>query len=160
MGLDMHLQRTTYVQNWPKTKPEDRIEMILYGNTRGIDPEKITYIMEEVGYWRKANAIHAWIVNNCADEADDRHHNPVHLYMPKEKLEELHKLACFVLGSKNDPNAEQIALKHLPPADGFYFGSKEIGEWYWQYIKDTVNILAEVLKSDFSRSEITYLANW
>jgi len=156
MGLDMYLHRKTYVKNWPTTKPEDRMEMILYGNTKGIDPDKITYIIEEVGYWRKANAIHGWIVNNCADGVDDC--QPI--CMPKQKLEELHKLACFVLGSKDHPDAEETALEHLPPADGFFFGSTEIGEWYWQDIKDTVNILSEVLKSDFNRCEITYQASW
>ena len=156
MGLDMYLNKRTYVQNWPSDKPEDRIEMTLSGNTKGINPDKIKYIIEEVGYWRKADAIHGWIVNNCADGVDDCQPIP----MTKKKLAELHKLACLVLGSKDDPNAEQIALKNLPPTQGFFFGSTEIGDWYWEDIKDTVNILANVLKCDFSKSEIEYQANW
>jgi hypothetical protein len=156
MGLDMYLNKRTYVQNWPHTKPEDRIEMTLSGNTKGINPDQIKYIIEEVGYWRKANAIHSWIVNNCADGVDDC--QPI--YMPKQKLEELHQLACFVLGSKDDPNAEQIALENLPPANGFFFGSTEIGDWYWEDIKHTINVLSHTLQSDFMESEIIYQASW
>lgn len=156
MGLDMYLRKKTYVVNWGNSKPEDRIEIKLSGNTRGIDPSKITYIAEEVGYWRKANAIHSWIVNNCADGEDICQE----IYMPQIKLRELHKLCCHVLGSKNDPNAEQIALEHLPPASGFFFGSTEVGEWYWEDIKHTINVISEALKADFNHSSIVYQASW
>lgn len=156
MGLDMYLHKKTYVQNWPHTKPEDRIEINISGNTKGINPDQIKYIVEEVGYWRKANAIHSWIVNNCADGLDECQQ----IYMPKQKLEELHQLACFVLGSKDDLNAEQIALENLPPANGFFFGPTEIGDWYWDDIHHTINVLSYALQSDFSKSQIIYQSSW
>lgn len=156
MGLDMYLHRQTYVQNWPHIKPEDRIEINISGNTKGVNPDQIKYIVEEVGYWRKANAIHSWIVNNCADGLDECQQ----ICMPKQKVEELHQLACFVLGSKDDPNAEQIALENLPPANGFFFGPTEIGDWYWDDIQHTINVLSYALQSDFSKSQIIYQASW
>lgn len=156
MGLDMYLSRKTYVQNWPNDKPEDRIEIKLSGNTKGIDPEKITYVMEEVGYWRKANAIHGWIVNNCADGED----NCQEIYMSKEKLEELYKLCCFVLGNKGTDNEKVVALKNLPPTSGFFFGSTEIDEWYWKNIEDTINVLSKTLRNYPHDSLITYQASW
>lgn len=156
MGLDMYLSRKTYVQNWPHKKPEEHIEIKLSGNTKGIDPSKISYVIENIGYWRKANQIHSWIVNNCADGEDSCQE----IYMPKEKLQELHKLACFVLGGKDHLNAEQIALKYLPPASGFFFGSTEVGDWYWEDIKHTINVLSEALQSDFDESSIYYQASW
>lgn len=156
MGLDMYLHKKTYVQNWPHTKPEERVEINISGNTRGIDPNQIKYVIEEVGYWRKANAIHGWIVENCADGVDEC--QPI--YMTKQKLEELHQLACFVLGSKDDPDAEQTALEHLPPTGGFFFGSTEIGDWYWEDISHTINVLSHTLQSNFMESEIIYQASW
>lgn len=37
----------------------------------GINPEKVKEITEEVGYWRKANAIHGWFVDNVQKGNDD-----------------------------------------------------------------------------------------
>ena len=42
----------------------------------------------KVAYWRKANAIHGWFVDNIQDGVDDQNE----YYVSKEKLEELKKL--------------------------------------------------------------------
>ena len=157
MGLDMYLSRKTYVQNWKHTKPEYRINIELSGNTRGIDPDKISHIVESVGYWRKANAIHGWIVNHCAG-GEDRCQE---IYMPKSKLEELYQTCCSVLGEESFESMTEAAFDELPPTEGFFFGSNEIGEWYKKDLKDTIKILGEVLaETDFTQSEIIYQASW
>ena len=157
MGLDMYLSRKTYVQNWEHTKPEDRISIDLSGNTKGIDPDKISYIIESVGYWRKANAIHGWIVDQCAG-GEDRCQE---IYMPKSKLEELHQLCCSILGEESEEALVNAALEKLPPAEGFFFGSNEVGNWYKQDLRDTINILGKVLtEPNFGESEIIYQASW
>lgn len=157
MGLDMYLSRKTYVKNSKHTKPEYRINIELSGNTRGIDPDKISHIVESVGYWRKANAIHGWIVNQCAG-GEDRCQE---IYMPKSKLEELHQLCCSILGEESEEALVNTALEELPPTEGFFFGSNEVGDWYKQDLKDTINILGEVLaETDFDESSIIYQASW
>jgi len=157
MGLDMYLSRKTYVRNWKHTKPEDRISIKLDGNSRGINPDKVSYIIESVGYWRKANAIHGWIVDQCAS-GEDRCQE---IYMPKSKIEELHQLCCSVLGEESEEALVNAALEELPPAEGFFFGSNEIGDWYKQDLKDTINILGEVLaETNFDESSIIYEASW
>lgn len=157
MGLDMYLSRKTYVQNWEHTKPEDRITIELSGNTKGVNPDKISYIIESAGYWRKANAIHGWIVNQCAG-GEDRCQE---IYMPKSKLEELHQLCCSILGEESEEALVNAALEELPPTEGFFFGSNEVGDWYKQDLKDTIKILGEVLaETDFTQSEIIYHASW
>ena len=157
MGLDMYLSRKTYVQNWEHTKPEDRISIELSGNTKGIDPDKISYIIESVGYWRKANAIHGWIVDQCAG-GEDRCQE---IYMPKSKLEELYQLCCSILGEESEEALVNAALEKLPPTEGFFFGTNKIGEWYKEDLRDTIITLREVLaETNFTESEIIYQASW
>ena len=157
MGLDMYLSRKTYVQNWEHTKPEDRITIELSGNTKGINPDKISYIIESVGYWRKANAIHGWIVEHCAG-GEDRCQE---IYMPKSKLDELYQTCCSILGEESLEGLKEAGLNKLPPTEGFFFGSNEVGEWYKEDLRDTIIILREVLaETDFTESEIVYQASW
>ena len=61
MGLDMYLYKKSYVKNWQHMKPESlhKITIKKGGKVRkDIKTDRITYIIEEVAYWRKANAIH------------------------------------------------------------------------------------------------------
>jgi len=65
MGLDMYLIRKTYAKNWDHREKRHKITKRNLGKElKHINPEKINYIEEEVGYWRKANAIHSWFVKN------------------------------------------------------------------------------------------------
>ena len=158
MGLDMYLYKQTYVQNWDHMKPEERIEIILSKNTKGINPDKISYIIEKVGYWRKANAIHGWIVEKCADGVDECQE----IHMPKQKLNELLQLCCSILGEESEEERTKAALEKLPPTSGFFFGSAKAGdEWYVEDLKNTIRILEEVLaETDFVESKIIYQASW
>ena len=69
MGLDMYLSKRTYVKNWDFMKPEELHEVLVTKNgvEVGIKPQRVSEIVEEVGYWRKANAIHDWFVKNVQD---------------------------------------------------------------------------------------------
>jgi hypothetical protein len=158
MGLDMYLYKQTYVQNWDHMKPEERIEIILSKNTKGINPDKISYIIEKVGYWRKANAIHGWIVEQCADGVDDCQE----IHVSKQKLDELLQLCCSILGEESEEERTKAALEKLPPTSGFFFGSAKAGdEWYVEDLKNTIRILEEVLaETDFVESKIIYQASW
>src|SRR5262249_17916981 len=92
MGLDMYLTRRTYVKQWAHQKPEERHEVTV---TRGgkprpdIQPARIKEIIEEVAYWRKANAIHAWFVKHVQSGEDDCGT----YYVGREQLEQL-KAEC------------------------------------------------------------------
>lgn len=155
MGLDMYLERRTYVKNWDHTPEDRKIKITLDGDTKGIDTEKISNIIEEAGYWRKANAIHGWIVDNLADGKDECQE----IYCSKEKLRELYNLCQKLLESKDEDEAEKL----LPPKKGFFFGSYEINEWYWQDLEETVKILEPVLEDmedSGTYSEYYYQASW
>lgn len=109
-------------------------------------------IMEQVGYWRKANQIHNWFVENIQDGIDDCcYHNEV----TKEDLEELlnicHEVIC---------NPDLVELR-LPTQSGFFFGSTEYGDWYMEQIRDTIDIITSVLETtDFEKQMVYYVASW
>ena len=61
MGLDMNLYRKTYVKRWDHIPAEKQFSVsVKMGNKKyeNIDSDKISYIEEEIAYWRKANQIH------------------------------------------------------------------------------------------------------
>lgn len=159
MGLDMYLERCDRkvwgYKNFDLDvikgeKPDLYNELKPYIVQRG----KNFYwesLFEEVGYWRKANAIHRWFVENVQDGVDDCGKYEVE----KEKLEEL------LAYCKEDLEDMSRAKELLPTMEGFFFGSTEYDEWYFEDIKDTIKILEKVLEeTDFDRQMITYQSSW
>lgn len=109
-------------------------------------------IREEIGYWRKANQIHNWFVENVQDGIDDCGY---HREVTKEDLEELldvcHEVLC------NPDVAESI----LPTQGGFFFGSTEYGDWYMSQIQETIEIIEVALNTtDFEKEMIYYVSSW
>jgi len=106
-----------------------------------------------VGYWRKANAIHGWFVNELAggvDECQD-------IYVPREKLVELRDLC------KSAISQPAMAGEILPPVQGFFFGGYEIDEYYIQDLSDTVKMIDHILSiipEDNWEWEFVYRASW
>ena len=74
MGLDMYLKREHYVKNWAFNPEEKRFDITVKrgGETyENINFDKISSISEDIMYWRKFNALHNWIVTNCANGTDE-----------------------------------------------------------------------------------------
>ena len=95
-----------------------------------------------VGYWRKANAIHQWFVDNCQDGVDD-----CGSYMvDREKLEELKKVCEIVTMDKGLLNTDETAQKMLPTQSGFFFGGTEYDEYYYSDLRDTIEIVKACLE--------------
>ena len=110
------------------------------------------YIKEQVGYWRKANAIHKWFVENIQDGEDDcRYHREV----TKADLEELADICHEVLTNPD------VAEDRLPTQSGFFFGDTLYDEWYIEDLRTTIDIIDEVLKTtDFEKEMIYYVSSW
>ena len=115
--------------------------------------------MYQVGYWRKANAIHNWIVTNCAKGVD----NCQEIYMSKSNLQHLLDTCKEVLSDHS--KAEDL----LPTKDGFFFGNLEYNEWYFKDLNYTVELLTDVLKllddnekeqSFYLYYDVIYQASW
>lgn len=184
MGLDMYLSRKSYVQNWDHHKPEQRHEITIRrgGEIRAdIQPARISYIIEEVAYWRKANQIHKWFVDNVQGGKDECQES----YVTTEQLAALVELCKRVLNSVETvdgelnmgqtfyPNGEvvqhtqpgqviaqkAIAATLLPSESGFFFGSTDYDEFYLQDLRDTVEML-EPLLTDETGADYYYRASW
>lgn len=73
-----------------------------------INTDKVSYIIEEVGYWRKANHIHNWFIQ-LNDGEDDC--NPISV-----EREDLIKLMALCKEVKETKNVDL-----LPTTSGFFF---------------------------------------
>ena len=151
MGLDMYLNKKIYVQQWDFQKPEEKYQVIVTKGSKvaeEINPAQISYIIEQVGYWRKANAIHAWFVANVQDGVDDCRE----AYVSREKLKELLAVINRVL--ENHALAQEL----LPTQSGFFFGPTKYVDYYFQDLEDTKGILTAALKD--ATGNFYYESSW
>lgn len=164
MGLDMYLTKRTYVKNWNFQKDEQKHKVIvkLNGKSRkDIKPKRISQIIEDVGYWRKANQIHSWFVENVQDGRDECQES----YVSLERLTELRDLCKEVVERKGD---DDFVSENLPTGSGFFFGSTEYDEYYYEDCKDTIKIIDTILKEEeivrdtkgIYSGEYYYQASW
>ena len=161
MGLDMYLSARKY---FSKNDYSDRENIKInpeFDIIASIAPKDLTKYSQfsgisvsyPIGYWRKANAIHGWFVNELAGGVDECQEIPV----PREKLVELRNLCNAAVSQP------AMAGDILPPTQGFFFGGYEIDEYYMQDLKDTVTMIDHVLSTipeDNWEWEIYYQASW
>jgi hypothetical protein len=152
MGLDMYLTKKTYVgAEFDFREVKGTIDITIKGVSLPIEFKRVTYIYEEVAYWRKANAIHNWFVQNCQDGIDECQET----YVPMEKLEKLLDVCKQV--QKN----HELAPSLLPTTKGFFFGGTEYDKWYFDDIKYTIKVIKRVLKEQkISQQSIYYSSSW
>jgi hypothetical protein len=149
MGLDMYLDKRTYVQYWEHNGDDNyEVKVTKGGEPTKINPKKVKYIIEEAGYWRKQNQIHRWFVENVQKGID----NCGDYYVSKEDLETLLEL-CKKVKADNS-----LADSLLPSASGFFFGGTEYDEWYFNGIDNTIQILEEALADE--RGDYYYSSSW
>jgi hypothetical protein len=138
MGLDQYLRARVY---------DRKINVEL-----GLEQSMIVY---QLAYWRKANQIHAWFVENVQNGEDDCGQYIVLVEQLKQLL-----AVCRDVKSGYAP-AEKI----LPTRQGFFFGSQDYDEWYMRDINSTIAALEKTIKlmegpwKDKS-VEIYYSSSW
>jgi hypothetical protein len=141
MGLDMYLHRKHYCGGGTikgRYEPGDG------GASQEVCFSNVSAVEERVMYWRKANAIHNWFLQNVVEEdASEPSYVSGHtLHQLKESCE------------------KEIATKgkagELTPMQGFFFGSQEKDDDYFQDLEDTVKALGD-LDPD---GEYYYRASW
>lgn len=158
MGLDMYLSLRKcesccswdkdYEQKKDKFYPEELKDFALEIRARDFMSKETDY---QVGYWRKANAIHKWFVDNCANGVDECQQ----IYVPVEKIKVLRNLVNRVL------EKHELADKLLPTGAGFFFGSTEYDDWYFDDLKYTKELLDKVITFvDGNDYSIIYQASW
>lgn len=140
------------------------------------------HISYQVAYWRKANQVHNWFVENVQGGEDECKPHVV----SKEQLLELLDI-CVRL--KNElvlvpgrlwvgttwQNGEEIkeyadgsiignpelAEELLPSCSGFFFGSTVYDQYYYEDIVQTVDILTKVIEeTDWENEVVFYESSW
>lgn len=155
MGLDMYLEahRESYKSKY---------------STEGmcVYPEELKPFLDDVslpfessvtkyciGYWRKANAIHAWFIKHCADGIDEC--QPIEVSL--DDLIQLQHTCKRVLAEP------ELAKKELPVAEGFFFGSDTYDEYYRDTVAYTCRVLDKAIKLVHDHGDqyrIVYQASW
>lgn len=109
-----------------------------------------------VAYWRKANAIHNWFIQNCAGGEDDC--RPV--YVSREQLTELLENCKKAIAEFESGNKEMAGCI-LTPTPGFFFGGTDLDECYLEDLKSTVEQIGKVLNNTkFECWDFIYRASW
>lgn len=139
---------------------------------------------DEIGYWRKANQIHNWFVENVQNGEDDCGTYAV----SKEQLEKLLGKCEYILdnvtvvkglvkngstykngewidnyedGETLDELSQALCASVLPTTSGFFFGGTDYDQYYLEDIKSTVEIIKSALaNTDFENETVCYSSSW
>jgi hypothetical protein len=156
MGLDMYLSASlrTY-KSYGKEKENKIRPAIRKALPEIFDSGNIEYIeiKFEAGYWRKANHIHKWFVDNVQDGEDDCREYCVSREQLQKLKQECQKILSIIDKKKEDinvigvPNQAKKEIETiLPTQEGFFFGGTEYDEWYIKDTKETIEIIDKCLK--------------
>lgn len=182
MGLDMYLTKKAYVKNWSHMLEEEKHEVTIKKGGKLLRPKlQVKYIDFEAGYWRKANQIHKWFVDNVQDGEDDCRE----YWVSTDQLKELlNTVKTVIAGSKlidgeisngytfedgkRKPNMEEgkliedpsTAIELLPVEAGFFFGGTTYDQWYYQDLVDTKEMLEKVFADDTIKGDYYYQSSW
>ena len=155
MGLDQYLFAKNYLSPmaWRGEETNAKFEEVKQAVGCGsfLDTQLPSIQCQvKVGYWRKANAIHQWFVDNCQGGEDDCRE----AYVDREQLRELRALCQEVLSNK------MLATEMLPTQSGFFFGSTEYDEWYFKDLELTVEIIDRCLNEVPADWDFFYGSSW
>lgn len=146
--MDMYLSAKVFVgAEYEHRKVTGTVEVFAYGKKIDCGLNGLTYLVYSAAYWRKANHIHKWFVDNVQEGRDECQES----YVSRGTLEELIQLCKKVLRNKT--------VDLLPTSSGFFFGSTEYDEYYYKDIEETVDMITKALK-DFPTASFYYQASW
>jgi len=156
MGLDMYLTKSTYIgAGYDHRKITGTVEIKEDEKPLPIVFKRISEIRESVGYWRKANQIHAWFVENVQKGEDDCGDYEVQ----KEQV------VLLLNACKKVKAHPEKAPGLLPSQEGFFFGGTDYDEWYMNGIDQTIQILEGILAEsdptkDYFNFTLYYTSSW
>jgi hypothetical protein len=155
MGLDMYLSAEKFLGGYSNPAGRDQILGAIPDRPALYDDAGSLTVSYEVAYWRKANAIHGWFVENVQDGEDNCEKH----YVSLDSIKELLALVEAVLDGSAEPD-------DLPPQDGFFFGSTDDEDWYRAYLEDTqrqIKPLIDWFEADDKRKadwDLYYRSSW
>jgi len=179
MGLDMYLDKVRTnksfkefkeVYNYYQEDGYEEFEKLNVGEEfrgfkillRGDENYNWKSICNEIAYWRKANQVHKWFVDNVQDGEDD-------CGMYQVRSDDLRKLLsiCNEIAEQSEVSDDNIHLdkkickKLLPSESGFFFGSQDYDKRYLQDILYTISQLKKILDgTDWDNEIVFYNSSW
>ena len=155
MGLDMYLSADFYVGGWDHDDDVQKARFAAMLEAAQIDPKlcapesRMAYVRLNVGYWRKANQVHRWFVENTQEGVDECQLTPV----SKAQLRALREQCKAALLDKS--NAGDL----MPAQSGFFFGPTDVDEWFFVDLEHTVEIIDRCLAAE-GVSDFHYRSSW
>jgi hypothetical protein len=103
----------------------------------------------ELVYWRKANAIH-----NFFTSLKDQHESCESIEVTKDMLGMLLDRCTMVLEDRS--RADEL----LPTTSGFFFGSTQYDDWYFNKLEDTIKDITPILSDGDIKDGDLYYFGW
>lgn len=158
MGLDMYLYASKFSPqvDYVKSSPGNVVLHPEFGSLMTLTKmENVAskmygaYVEVVCAYWRKANSIHGWFVDNIQSGED----KCGRYFVQKSELETLRNLCQQTFDEKNPQG--------LLPRSGFYFGGDDVDQYYWGDIKNTIEQLNRILAlPDIDDLSFYYQSSW
>ena len=147
MGLDMYLTAHRYISDVDVADVQlgKQIQSAL-----NLTKHRVKGIRIDAMYWRKANAIHGWFVENVQGGEDNCMQYPV----SRHDLEQLLTICRMILADR------KLAEEYLPVTEGFFFGSYDYDDWYFKDLEETEAALVSILEEFDEQYWFTYQSSW
>jgi len=178
MGLDSYLERKHDIGGeYEHRKVTGCVDITINTGTEyekkiNIPANKVSVIVEHIGYWRKANAIHHWFTKDQKDDtsAEVTYEDLLQLKEDCQKVIDSLKAQKMITKEIPHPYKKEetmtievwpnvdLAMELLPPQKGFFFGSYDIDEWYLDDLEHTVEIIDNI--EDDKSSWFIYTASY
>jgi len=104
---------------------------------------------EVLVYWRKANAMHKFFT-----DINEQYESCEYVEVTKDMLGDLLNRCAEVLADKSK------ASELLPTTSGFFFGSTEYDDWYFNSLKNTIQEIIPILADGDIKDEDLYYYGW
>lgn len=152
MGLDMYLKAEKYISGYSEPGKKTYGKIVRAAGFKLSEMDKYTpslTVQFTIMYWRKANQIHSWFVQNVQNGVDECQLSLV----SRQQLTALRDLCVEAIKTKNS--------SLLEPRSGFFFGSTDIDEYYWADLKNTATKLTRILDNKkFEGCDFYYRSSW
>lgn len=110
-----------------------------------------------LAYWRKANAIHKFLSDKIIEEHGleiEEIENCQNYLISYQALSDLIDTCQRVLQHK------ELASQELPTYQGFFYGSYEYDDWYFEIIEETIQQIQPILNQYNPEDMFVYSVWW
>lgn len=141
MGLDM------YLYTYPEEQEENYKKIFELSNEESNKLWDETY---EIGYWRKCNFLHKFLCTN-----GQLIENEILYIIPRATLYDFLEKAVKVVKK----HSTKFSQNTLPTCAGFFYGSTEYDDYYYEWVLEEISKVAEILKN-YDDEKFLYYASW